>query len=115
VTFAPEGLAAGADPLVMKSFVQQELIKRGVLWSGFHNLAAAHTDDDIAYLLRVYGEVLPLLREALEGRRLGDSLHGAPVEAVFRKTTGFNLKPVAAAGTGAATLMAQTETDDARA
>jgi len=115
VTFAPEGLAAGADPLVMKSFVQQELIKRGVLWSGFHNLAAAHTDDDIAYLLRVYGEVLPLLREALEGRRLGDSLHGAPVEAVFRKTTGFNVKPVAAAGTGAATLMAQTETDDARA
>ena len=29
VTFAPQGTAAGADPLHMKSFVQQELIRRG--------------------------------------------------------------------------------------
>jgi len=128
VSFTAEGLAAGADPLVMKSFVQQELIKRGVLWSGFHNLSAAHTDEDIAYLLRVYAEVLPLLREALEARRLRESLHGEPVEAVFRRTTGFNLKPKAVsapAGAKTATPMPAptsspplpplAEGDDARA
>jgi len=97
VTFATSGeqagVAAGADPLLMKSFVQQELIKRGVLWGGFHNLSAAHTEDDIAHLLRAYAEVLPLLRGALEEHRLEASLRGTPVEPVFRRTGNFNLKP----------------------
>jgi glutamate-1-semialdehyde 2,1-aminomutase len=112
VTFAAEGLATGADPLIMKSLVQQELIKRGVLWSGFHNLSAAHTDEDIAYLLRAYGEVLPLLRRALEGGHLVSSLRGQPVETVFRRTTSFNLKPKPAA---AATPSVTGEVPDARA
>ena len=85
VTFAAQGVAAGADPLVMKSFVQQELIKRGFLWAGFHNLSAAHTADDVAALLAAYAEVLPLLRTALEQKNLAESLRGEPVEAVFRR------------------------------
>jgi glutamate-1-semialdehyde 2,1-aminomutase len=93
VTFAPQGVAAGADPLVMKSFVQQELIRRGFLWAGFHNLSAAHTGDDIDQLLGAYGEILPLLRAALERGTLNELLRGAPVEAVFRRTSNFNVKP----------------------
>jgi hypothetical protein len=77
----------------MKSFVQQELLKRGVLWSGFHNLSASHTDADVDYLLDVYRQVLPLLRGALERRALRESLRGAPVEPVFRRTGNFNMKP----------------------
>jgi len=90
------GIAAGADPLVVKSFVQQELIKRGVLWSGFQNLSAAHSADDINHLLRAYGEVLPLLRAALQAGRLAEALRGRPVEPVFRRTSQFNLKPKSA-------------------
>ncbi len=58
--------ATAGDPLQLKSFVQQELIRRGVLWSGFHNLCAAHAhgDDEVAFLLEAYEEVLPLLKEA---------------------------------------------------
>ena len=93
VSFSTEGPAAGSDPLLMKSFVQQELIKRGILWSGFHNLSAAHAADDVAYLLSAYAEVLPLLRAALVERRLPQSLRGEPVEAVFRRTSHFNVKP----------------------
>jgi glutamate-1-semialdehyde aminotransferase len=93
VTFAASGIAEGNDPLVMKSFVQQELLKRGVLWSGFHNLSASHTDADVDYLLDVYRQVLPLLRAALERRALRESLRGAPVEPVFRRTGNFNMKP----------------------
>jgi glutamate-1-semialdehyde aminotransferase len=93
VTFAAQGIAAGEDPLVMKSFVQQELIKRGVLWGGFHNLSASHEDADIDYLLSVYGEVLPRLRKALTEGVLRESLRGAPVEPVFRRTGDFNVKP----------------------
>ncbi len=46
------------DPLLLKSLVQQEMIKRGILWSGFHNLSFSHSDRDIDYTLDVYREVL---------------------------------------------------------
>lgn len=93
VTFAAEGAAAGQDPLVMKSFVQQELLKRGILWGGFHNLSAAHTEGDLAEALAAYDEVLTLLREALGRGSLLAALRGAPVEPVFRRTSGFNVRP----------------------
>jgi glutamate-1-semialdehyde aminotransferase len=97
VTFAPQGLAAGADPLVMKSVVQQELIRRGVLWGGFHNLSAAHTDAQIDHLLDAHRAALRVLRAALERGALREALRGEPVEPVFRRTTDFNVKPKAAA------------------
>jgi glutamate-1-semialdehyde 2,1-aminomutase/spore coat polysaccharide biosynthesis protein SpsF len=97
LTFAPQGIAAGADPLIMKSFVQQELIRRGILWSGFHNLSAAHTPDDLGALLGAYREILPELRAALERGALPEALRGAPVEPVFRRTSNFNMKPRPAA------------------
>jgi hypothetical protein len=71
----------------MKSFVQQEMIRRGVLWSGFHNMCFSHSDEDIDHTLGAYGEVLPLLREAVEGNTLVESIRGVPVQPVFRKTS----------------------------
>ena len=41
---------SAGNPLELKSLMQQELIKRGILWSGFHNLSFSHTDSDIVYL-----------------------------------------------------------------
>jgi glutamate-1-semialdehyde 2,1-aminomutase len=92
VTFAPEA----GDPLVLKSFVQQEMIRRGVLWSGFHTLSYSHTDADIAYTLEAYREVLPLLAAAVAEGRVRERLRGEPVEPVFRKTS-FAAKPQSAA------------------
>ena len=43
--------------------------------------------------------MLPLLRAAMEQKNLAQSLRGAPVEAVFRRTTNFNVKPKPAAAT----------------
>ncbi len=74
------------DPLLMKSLVQQEMIKRGVLWSGFHNLCFSHSDKDIDYTLDVYHEVLPMLKQAVESDTLAGQLRGEPVQPVFRKT-----------------------------
>ena len=93
VTFEAKGQAAGQDPLLMKSLVQQELIRRGILWSGFHNLAQAHTQADIDQLMAAYREALTVLRGALASGALADALLGAPVEPVFRKVSGFHSKP----------------------
>lgn len=81
------------NPLEMKSFVQQEMIKRGILWGGFHNMCYSHTDDDIEYTLKAYQDVLPVLKKAIEEKNVKAYLKGEPVEPVFRKTGNFNIKP----------------------
>jgi glutamate-1-semialdehyde aminotransferase len=81
------------EPLMLKSFVQQELLRHGILWTGFHNLSFAHTDDDIERILAAYREVLPLLRDAAAEGTVRKLLRGEPVEPVFRRTAGFHLKP----------------------
>jgi hypothetical protein len=77
--------AASVDPLLARSFVQQELIRRGVLWSGFHNLSWAHRDADIEYLLGCYHEILPALADHVAAGTLAGALRGQPVEPVFRR------------------------------
>ncbi len=80
-------------PLALKSLIQQEFFKRGILWSGFHNISYSHTDEDIEYTLEVYNEVLKIAKRAVEENRVLKSLRGDVVEPVFRKTNNFHTKP----------------------
>lgn len=89
MTFDP----SAGNSLEMKSLVQQEMIKRGILWGGFHNMSFSHTDEDVEYTLKVYREVLPILKKAVEEKNVKGYLRGEPVEPVFRKTSNFNVKP----------------------
>jgi glutamate-1-semialdehyde 2,1-aminomutase len=89
VTFDPRA----GDPLLLKSFVQQELLRWGILWSGFHNLAHAHTEAEIEYVLAAYRVALDALGEAVASGDLRARLRGDPVEPVFRRTGNFHMKP----------------------
>ncbi|MEZ4689520.1 MAG: hypothetical protein R3A12_04805 [Ignavibacteria bacterium] len=62
--------ATFGNPLEMKSLVQQEMIKRGILWGGFHNMCFTHSDEDVDYTLEVYREVLPVLKKAVERKTM---------------------------------------------
>ena len=84
--------------LLMKSLVQQELIRRGILWAGFHNMCFAHTDADVDYTLDAYGESLAVLKAALEAGDVAARLRGKPVQPVFRRTDNFNIKPKVKSG-----------------
>lgn len=84
---------SAGNPLELKSLVQQEMIKRGILWGGFHNMSFSHSDEDIEYTLKVYKEVLPILKKAVDEKNIRGYLKGEPVEPVFRKTSDFNTKP----------------------
>lgn len=81
------------SPLELKSLLSQELVRRGVLWSGFHNMALAHGEEEVSWLLSAYEEALPVLKEAVETESVRRRLAGKPMEPVFRKTSGFNVKP----------------------
>ncbi len=81
------------NALALKSFMQQELFKRGILWSGFHNISFSHKDDDIEYTLNAYTDVLKLLSKVISENSVLENLRGEIVEPVFRKTSNFNTKP----------------------
>ncbi|MFA7227394.1 MAG: aminotransferase class III-fold pyridoxal phosphate-dependent enzyme [Melioribacteraceae bacterium] len=82
------------DPLIQKSLMQQEMIKRGVLWQGFHNLSFSHSDADVNYTLQALEESLVFLKNAVKKNNLKEMLLGKPVLPVFRKVDNFNMKPV---------------------
>jgi len=83
VTFDP----TAGSPLELKSLVQQELLARGILWSGFHNMSFSHTDRDVAETLTAFREALIVLKEAVDVGSVREALLGSPVEPVFRRTT----------------------------
>jgi glutamate-1-semialdehyde aminotransferase len=82
VTFYDE---SGRESLLIKSLFQQECLKRGVLFSGGHNLCFSHSDDDIDSTLRVYRAALEILADAIRKDQVNEYLEGEPVAPVFRK------------------------------
>ncbi|CCH51963.1 glutamate-1-semialdehyde 2,1-aminomutase [Fibrisoma limi BUZ 3] len=94
VTFAIEA----GNGLEVKTLMQQEMIKRGILWAGFHNMCFSHSDEDIQYTLSAYRDVMPIMKEAIESGNVKSYLKGEVLEAVFRKTSNYNIKPKATAG-----------------
>src|SRR5262249_32227064 len=109
VTFAP----SAGDPLELKSLLQQELIKRGVLWNGFHNLSFSHSAQDIAYTLDAYREALGVVQRAVSEGNVRGCLRGEPVEAVFPKAENFNVRPVTGRGPGPGNGSGAHESSDA--
>lgn len=85
--------AAVSHPLEVKAYFQQEMIKRGILWQGNHNMMYMHSREDIMYTLEAYADVLPLVRDTVEKADTASRLHGKPLEPVFRKVDNFNMKP----------------------
>jgi glutamate-1-semialdehyde 2,1-aminomutase len=90
--------ASAGNPLEVKSLLQQELFKRGILWGGSHNMSFSHTDGDVAYTLEAYRGALPLVHEAVRTGNVAGHLRGVPVDPVFRRTGNFNMKPAVPAG-----------------
>lgn len=78
--------ASAADPLLQKSLLQQELLRHGVLWSGFHNLSFSHSDADLEHLLGAYDRALEVLKQAAHAGEVRERISGVPVQPVFRKT-----------------------------
>lgn len=81
VNFAP----SAGDPLEQKTLVQQELLRRGILWSGSLTLCTAHSEAEIDYTIQAYRAVLAILKEAVAAGDLRSRLRGAVVQPVFRR------------------------------
>ena len=85
--------AKGGEPLLLKSLMQQELLRHGVLWSGANVLSAAHDAADVEHLLAAYAEALSVVKRAVDNDEVAHALRGEPIEPVFRRTGDFNIRP----------------------
>ncbi len=75
----------GNESMEIKSLVQQEVIKRGILFLGMQNFCYSHSDEDIDITSDALEESLSILKDALIERNVKKYLEGEPVQPVFRK------------------------------
>lgn len=69
----------------LKTLFMQEMLRRGILTLGTHNISYAHEDTDIVNLMKVYDQVIPLLVEGSQSnKRLKSFLHCVPLEPLFK-------------------------------
>ena len=71
--------------LQLKTLFQQEMLRRGVLFSGSQFISLAHGDEDIARTLDAYRESMRVLRFALDQQAVDALRQGQVNEAVFRR------------------------------
>ncbi len=68
----------------IKTLFMQEMLARGILAFGTHNISYRHGDPEVAALLAAYDEVFPLLAKAVHERRLEAMLRCKPLEPLFK-------------------------------
>ncbi len=75
----------GENSLKLKTLFQQESAKRGILFTGSHNMALPHDDKIIEKTLEVYDEVLDIVKFAVEYDMVDELIEGQILQPVFRK------------------------------
>jgi glutamate-1-semialdehyde aminotransferase/spore coat polysaccharide biosynthesis protein SpsF (cytidylyltransferase family) len=68
----------------LKTLFLQEVLSRGILTLGAHNMNYAHHDAEIDRLIAVYAEIFPILKEAVEKKSLHQQLRCEPLRPLFK-------------------------------
>lgn len=68
----------------IKTLFMQEMLARGVLTFGTHNISYAHGDNDIKELLAIYDQVLPLMVDAVRNGKLESLLRCDALQPLFK-------------------------------
>jgi glutamate-1-semialdehyde 2,1-aminomutase len=76
--------AHGFTSLEIKTLWMQEMLQRGILSVGTHNVSYAHSEADVAELLRAYRGVLTLIRGTLQAGSLRQALRCKPLVPLFK-------------------------------
>lgn len=71
-------------PLELKTFFQQEAIKRGVLFIGYHAMSYAHTDEVVQKTIEAYDGAMDELKKVLETGTLLQNLEGPVLTQIFQ-------------------------------
>jgi glutamate-1-semialdehyde aminotransferase len=77
----------GCDGNLIKSLFQQEVLRRGVLWGGWHalSLSLAQDEEAIQRIIIAYNTSLKVVASAVETESVKEQLQGEPVKPVFQR------------------------------
>ena len=80
------------NELEMKTFLQQELFRRGILWAAYHSISYAHKKKEIKKTLKIFDQILKMFKNLFIEKklRISSKLEGKVVKPVFRKVADFN-------------------------
>ncbi|MCL5237998.1 MAG: aminotransferase class III-fold pyridoxal phosphate-dependent enzyme [Nitrospirae bacterium] len=73
------------ESLKLKTLFQQECVKRGILFTGGHNVSLPHSDEIIDKTISVYAEVMDILKYSIDYDMVYGLIEGKLLEPVFRK------------------------------
>jgi len=68
----------------IKTYFLQEMLKRGIITLGTHNLSFSHTEADIDNLIKVYAKVLPAIKQHIDNQTLLENVHGEILKPLFK-------------------------------
>lgn len=68
----------------LKTLYMQEMLKRGILILGSHNISFAHSDENIDRLLQVYSEVIPMMVNSQNTDFLNKHLTCSAIQPLFK-------------------------------
>ena len=68
----------------IKTFLQQEMFKNGILFIGTHNISYAHTESDVNTLLETYDKFFAHFRKVYEASTLLEALDCKPIVPLFK-------------------------------
>jgi glutamate-1-semialdehyde 2,1-aminomutase len=74
----------GTNAFEIKTLWMQELMERGLLSFGTHNLSYANSEADVDALVAAYEAIFPILRQAVDHRAIRQFLKCEPLEPLFR-------------------------------
>jgi glutamate-1-semialdehyde aminotransferase len=72
------------EELKRKSLWQQECARRGIIFTGPHNVTFSHTDEDIERTLEAYDSAMPVLGQAIEEGTIEKRLEGLDTRPIFK-------------------------------
>jgi glutamate-1-semialdehyde-2,1-aminomutase len=80
----PAGTGPKAE--ILRTYLQQEMVKAGILFNGQHFVSYAHKAGDIRNALEAYDAVFGKVADAIAKRDIAKRLDGKPLTPVFRPT-----------------------------
>ncbi len=79
------------NDLEIKTYIQQELIRRGILWAAYHAISWSHKKKDIYKTVNAFDEIFADLKKIIDsGKNISHYLEGKTVQPVFRQVADFN-------------------------
>ena len=80
------------NDLEIKTFIQQELFKRGILWAAYHTISWSHKKKEIDKTLNAFSDIFDIFEKKFikSNLRIKNSLEGKMLKPVFRKVADFN-------------------------